>query len=327
MDRTVHFQDRQADWQRLEELCHRAESVWIGRLRGIDVTEFAALYRAACADLALSAEWGWPPQVVDYLHRLVARAHNVFYRSRGFQIARWWNVIAVTTPQTIYRDPFVYAAAMLFWIPFVLAAWLAGPASPYRDFAEGVLGSQQLEELETQFAEQMSGRAQEINFFMAGFYIRHNINIGLSCFAGGLLIVPGVILTIYNAVVIGAAFGHMARPEVVGGDNFYQFVTAHGPCELTAVVLMAAAGLQLGTGWLAPGRFSRLASVRRAGGRAVPIVAVAMMLFIVAAVIEAFVSPSLAAYPLKAVVAALSSVLIMTYFVLLGMRRNRPHAT
>ena len=35
---------------------------------------------------------------------------------------------------------------------------------------------------------------------------------------------------------------------MVGGDNFFEFVTAHGPFELTAIALAAAAGLRLGIG-------------------------------------------------------------------------------
>ena len=45
-------------------------------------------------------------------------------------------------------------------------------------------------------------------------------------------------------IVLGAAFGHMGTVEQ--RDNFFQFVTAHGPFELTAIVLSAAAGMRLG---------------------------------------------------------------------------------
>ena len=77
---------------------------------------------------------------------------------------------------------------------------------------------------------------------MAGFYIQHNTGIGLQCFAWGLLVVPGMLVTMFNAITLGAAFGYMARPDVPEGENFFHFVTAHGPFELTAIVLSAGRG-------------------------------------------------------------------------------------
>ena len=89
-----------------------------------------------------------------------------------------------------------------------------------------------------------------MNMFMAGFYTQHNTGIGLQCFAWGLLVVPGMLVTMFNAIHLGAAFGYMARPDVPAGDNFFHFVTAHGPFELTAIVLSAGAGLRLGLSWM-----------------------------------------------------------------------------
>ncbi len=72
---------------------------------------------------------------------------------------------------------------------------------------------------------------------MAAFYIRHNAGIGLQCFGFGPLIIPSLFTLGYNAVQLGAVFGYMARPDVDAGDNFFHFVTAHGPFELTAIAL------------------------------------------------------------------------------------------
>jgi uncharacterized membrane protein SpoIIM required for sporulation len=158
---------------------------------------------------------------------------------------------------------------------------------------------------------------------MAGFYIQHNTGIGLKCFAGGLLVVPGLFITLFNAAHLGAAFGYMARPEVTEGQNFFHFVTAHGPFELTAIVLSAGSGLRLGVGWLVPGRLTRLASLRKTAVDSMPLMGAAMCMFFFAALIEAFISPSGLPYGLKATVAVLSSGLLMFYFVILGMPRRR----
>ncbi len=50
---------------------------------------FSALYRAACADLALADAYQLPAETVRYLHQLVGRAHKQLYRSRSFNMSTW----------------------------------------------------------------------------------------------------------------------------------------------------------------------------------------------------------------------------------------------
>jgi uncharacterized membrane protein SpoIIM required for sporulation len=157
---------------------------------------------------------------------------------------------------------------------------------------------------------------------MAAFYIRHNTGIGLKCFAGGLLVIPGLFYTIFNAAHLGAAFGYMARPDVAEGANFFHFVTAHGPFELTAIVLAAGAGLRIGISWISTQGRTRLSSLRETAEDAMPIIGAVMMLFFMAAMIEGFLSPSAAPYWLKAAVAVLSCGLLTFYFVVLGFPRR-----
>ena len=99
---------------------------------------------------------------------------------------------------------------------------------------------------------------------MGGFYIWNNCGIGLECFAFGLLLgIGGLYETIFNAVLLGTVFGFMARSPHAA--NLFHFVTAHGPFELTAVVLCAAAGMRLGFSVVAAHGLTRSESLRRAG--------------------------------------------------------------
>jgi uncharacterized membrane protein SpoIIM required for sporulation len=187
-----------------------------------------------------------------------------------------------------------------------------------------MIGDGMIEQLEESFKDPIAGRDPRDNFLMAGFYISHNTGIGLKCFAGGLLVVPGWVIMLYNSALLGACFGYMARPDVPEGANFFHFVTAHGPFELTAIVLSAGSGIRLGLGWLWPGELSRIDSLRQTGEYAMPIMGSAMVMFFFAALIEGFLSPSALPYALKATVAVLSSGLLMFYFVVLGFpRRSR----
>jgi uncharacterized membrane protein SpoIIM required for sporulation len=119
----------------------------------------------------------------------------------------------------------------------------------------------------------------------------------------------------------------MARPDVPEGVNFFHFVRAHGPFELTAIVLSAGAGLRLGLAWIMPGQLSRGASLQKTGAEMMPVMCSAMVMFLFAAIIEGFLSPSAAPLWVKSGVAILSSVALAFYFVVLGFPRRLLGAT
>lgn len=313
---------RRQNWQELEGLCGRLQARRLRKLKSAELSRFAALYRAACADLALADAYQLPTNTVQYLHRLVGRAHNQLYRTRRFDYAAWAHLLLVDVPQRIFGDRCVQAAFCLFWGVFVVSALLANSTGLWPHYAEQILAREGIEQLEKNFQNPINGRDPQADFAMAGFYIQHNTGIGLTCFAFSLAVIPGVLITIFNAAYLGAAFGYMARPGVTEGENFYHFVTAHGPFELTAIVLSAGAGLRLGMAWVAPGRLSRKAALRQTAQEAMPLMGAAMCMFFFAALIEGFISPSALPYWFKATVAVISSGLLMFYFVVLGFPRR-----
>jgi uncharacterized membrane protein SpoIIM required for sporulation len=316
------LEQRRKNWQELEFLCEQAQNRRKSRISPSNYSRLASLYRAACADLALADSYQLPPNTVDYLHRLVGRAHNQLYRSRNFDLASWTHLLLHVAPQRIFNDRCVQVAFCTFWGVFILSAVIAFSKSIWPNYAEQILGQEMIQQLETMYKEPLRGRDPQVNYQMAAFYIHHNTGIGLKCFALGLAVVPGIFICIYNAAVLGASFGYMARPDVPEGVNFFHFVTAHGPFELTAIVLAAGTGLRLGWSWIFTDGYSRAASLRRTGEYCMPMMGAMMVLFFLAAMIEGFLSPSSAQYWVKASVAILSSGILMFYFVVLGFPRR-----
>lgn len=323
---------RRQNWTELERYCERMQtSGSAGKLPPAQMSRFAALYRAACADLALADSYQLPQNTVQYLHRLVGRAHNQLYRSRKFDLAAWNKLLFTDVPQRIFNDRCVQLMFVIFWGFFILSAWLAYEKKTWPDFAEKVLGEDQIHALEEMYAKPIDelDRGGDENAAMAGFYIWNNPSIGFRCFAYGLLIVPGLLLLLSNAITLGASFGYMARPEVMAkeGQNFFHFVTAHGPFELTAIVLSAGAGLRLGMSWIMPGEYSRFSSLMKTGKEMMPVAMSAFIMFCIAAFIEGFLSPSPLPYAVKAAVAVFSSGILAFYFVILGFPRRNTSGT
>jgi uncharacterized membrane protein SpoIIM required for sporulation len=320
-----HLAERQAQWTELEQLCAKLEQSRRGLATGQQSVRFASLYRSACADLALAEANQLPPGTTQYLHHLVGRAHNQLYRSRSFNLRSWSHILLHEVPRQVFQDGCVQLAFALFWGIFLISAALAASPAAWPEYAERMLGPDQMEQLENSFDEPI-GRGSSMNPLMASFYIWHNTGIGLKCFVGGLLFLPGLITTAFNAVELGAAFGYMARPDNPAGKNFFEFVTAHGPFELTAIVLSAGSGLRLGLAWLKTNGLTRTASLRLATRQAMPIMGAAMLLFFLAALIEGFLSPTPAPYWIKALVAIASSGFLMFYFVVLGFPEESSRA-
>jgi uncharacterized membrane protein SpoIIM required for sporulation len=172
---------------------------------------------------------------------------------------------------------------------------------------------------------------RDLSDWVAGtaFYVQHNGGIGLRCFAlGTLFAFPGLYVLAFNAVTLGVSFGYMSSGAVAPdvASRFTEFTTAHGPFELTAVVLSAAAGARIGFGWIKTNGFSRLDSARRAAIKASPAMVAAFLLFCGAALLEAFVSPRPTlfggvfgdALAVKRGIAIFTSALLVLYILGLG---------
>jgi len=318
---------REANWSELDALSGQIRGPTRARNPEID-QRFAALYRAACADLALAEAYQLPPQKVEYLQALVARAHNRLYRTDRFAWRTWWEIIVFRTPRIIYSDRCVQLCLWIWLVLSSLAAYLAyvdSPQSVWPGFTELIMGRAQMESVETVFGN-FAGRRWSENFFMMNFYIANNAGIGLRCFALGILVLPGLWVFVQNAIQIGATFGFMMRPDMgIAGLNFRDFVTAHGPFEITAIILSAGAGLRIGVSWLTTQTWTRMSALILAARGAFPIICCAVVLFVLAALIEGFVSPfsrHLLPWWIKGLVAVFSSALMLVYFVILGYPGN-----
>ncbi len=321
------LQSRRAAWYRLEQMLEQLAGRRLRTCSGAILIEISDLYRSACADLAMAEQYRLSPETINYLHALVGKAHNTIYRSRRAQYHLWWDVVFTQAPQQIFRDPCVHICAILFFGLFALSTYLAYNEAAFPLFAEKMIGADQINMMETSFRDiEFDADAASKLAGVAG-YIQHNTGIGLECFANGPLIIPGLWKTAYNATFLGACFGYMARPETEGGDNFLEFVTAHGAFELTAIALAAAAGLRIGSGWLLTRGLSRLASLQLQARNAIPIMAASVGLFFLAAMTEGILSPSSIPYLFKALWGIFSSSLLMFYFVVLGYPRESGRAT
>ncbi|MFO1250691.1 MAG: stage II sporulation protein M [Inhella sp.] len=255
----------------------------------VDGALLAARYRRVCENLALAQSRAYPVHLVARLEALAQDANQLIYRRQDYGLHAFGRLLRVRLPNSVRaQGRLVLLALALFALPLALAFALAlqGP-----DFALRLLDAAQLREYEAMYADgkQSMGRLRDAgdDWQMFGHYIFNNIGIGFRCFGAGILAgVGSAFVLVYNGLVIGAIAGHLVRAGL--GHNFWPFVATHSSFELTGIVLSGAAGLALGLGLLAPGRRTRLESLRAAATAAVPLVYAAFFLLVVAAAFEAF---------------------------------------
>ena len=316
--------EREAGWRELQLLLFRLETTRARRVPPAEILRLGELYRSACADLMLAEAHDLPRETVAFLHALVGRAHNAVYKTQGFRWTDWVALVCDEVPRRLRADPLLRVAALAFWGLFLLTA-LLGAIDP--EFTARVVGEGQVTAMDSMYDQPVDSRngVGRNDAFMSGFYIYHNAGIGLSCYAWGLALGVGTLAVLAsNAVQLGAIFGHMATAPQA--PNFFTFVTAHGPFELTAIVFAGAAGLRLGSGLIVTHGQARLVSLRREAARSLPTVGVAVLLFVFAAFLEGFVSASALPYFAKATIAVASALLLLVYLFALG-RGDRLLAT
>ena len=312
---------REQSWRELDALLQKLSAQPMRRAGTADVLRLGELYRSACTDLMLAESHDLPRDTVMYLHGLVGRAHNAVYRGTGFRFADWGVALFGEVPRQLRVDPAFRIAMFTFWGAFLICAFLAA-GQP--DFARNILGESFVDMMDEMHSH--GDLSQRNDTAMAGFYINHNTSIGLQCFAWGLTFgIGSLYVLLSNGMILGTVFGHMAATPHAA--RFFTFVTAHGPFELTAIVLSGAAGLRMGWGLIDTKGQSRLGSLKREATRALPILGASVVLFVLAAFLEGFVSASAMPYPGKAAIALGCAILLVIYIGFGGRAAPVPHAT
>lgn len=310
---------RQRTWNETEEMLKRSPKIAARSIAGDPPpARFATLYRSACADLALADAYHLPESTVGYLHHLVARAHLRFYRRLSVSWRRISHQVLVEVPGRLYGDGCLRTALLAFYGTFLLSA-LFGWVNPQA--AQDYLSEGMVDDLKEMYNEPPNRRSVDQGGVMYGFYINNNVGITLACFASGIFAGIGSLLWLAaNGVFLGFCFGYMTTVDASTRLHFFEFVTAHGPFELTGIALAGAAGLRLGLGLVQTRGLPRLASLMRSARESVPIIAVAAVLVATAAPIEAFISPSGMPWAAKGAVSLLCALLLVFYLVVLGRR-------
>jgi uncharacterized membrane protein SpoIIM required for sporulation len=300
-----------------------AETLGSPRLMRKRAGRFPQDFREISQDLNTARAHGFDPALIERLDRLVLEGHQRLYDHREFSLQPLFTFITRTFPRQVRAQWRGIGAACLVF--YGLAFFFALLCVQFPDMAYRIMGMQagSLEEMyNPESAHFLRPREVTGDADMFGYYIYNNISIAFRTFAGGILGGIGSLFFLaYNAVILGAAAGHIINMGF--GGTFFPFIIGHSSFELTAVVFSAQAGLLLGYRFFVTRGLSRGASLRQAGRESLPLVAGAALLLVIAACIEAFWSSRhLMSAAVRYAAGGLGWVLLALYFVLAGRSKT-----
>lgn len=306
-------------WRELEQLL-----TTLGRskkgLNGADIQRFDQLYQKTAQHLSFSQTYFPEAEVTGYLNGLVAQSHNLLYKDQvsSFQQIRYFfstKFIGLFLEQW----HFILIAMMLFLLGGGAAflSVLSDPLHIYSLLPENVAQSVDPNNVGADGAAMGSST-------MSAAIMTNNIQVGILAFAGGLTFgILTVYLLISNGIMIGALAGLFWQSGKT--YEFWAFIVPHGMIELTAIFIAGGSGLLMGYKLFVPGRYSRVYQLKQQARRSVQLLLGTIPLFVVAGIIEGFITP--ADLPLQAkYVVAILTVGALALYIASGKLLLRRHS-
>ncbi|MDX1420030.1 MAG: stage II sporulation protein M [Rubricoccaceae bacterium] len=323
MREAVFVRHHAADWEAFEQRLDSKEPV--------DPDALAEGYVRLTDDLAYARTF-YPGSVTTaYLNGLAGHAHHRIYRNRREERGRLWRFWAEEIPRVVYQERRALLWALALFVAF--AGLGAVSAASDGAFVRLILGdayvNMTLANIEA--GDPMRVYKEEYPVDMFSLVALNNVLVSFMAFAGvyplGDLALPlfslGTALALFRNGVMVGAFQFFFWEQGVFGESV-QTIWIHGTLEIAAIVLAGGAGLAMGNALLFPGTYPRLVAFRRGAVRGLKIVIGLVPQFVVAALLEGFVTRHTAMpVALSGLIIFGSLAFVLGYFVWLPARVRR----
>jgi len=315
-DRSI--EKRVSDWKRLEQLVVQAgSSRGLRRLLRSELRELARLYRRTASDLAVARVESPDQQVVEYLNSLLIRAHGTIYRlgavSRG-SIGRFFRVEFPALVRETYRYHLFVMAIFVGFSIFSFIATLQNNDNADLFYISPLL-AQQIRSRQPWWEalnQEAPTGAAEIIF--------NNAGIGLKAFSMSVFPVVGTVTVLLpTALMFGSINALIIRYGMTG--QLWSFMIGHMVLEFAAIFVACGAGLMMGLAVVIPGERTRRDALIEKGQLAIRLLAGCLPIFLIAGLIEAFISP-LVIDPIFKVFTSLASAVLLFAYLSIRPRRG-----
>jgi uncharacterized membrane protein SpoIIM required for sporulation len=308
---STHWLDqREPYWRRLEALLERGAQDGLRSLTSDELQELGLLYRQIAADLATAREDPSSARVALSLNQLLARAHHTIYSARRPSRSGLIRFFRDVFPATFRANA---GRCLVSLCIFIGAAGLGvALTNRYPEFVLKLLGPEMIATIERH--EMWTHSIVAVKPLASSAIMTNNLSVAFTTFALGLTAGLGTIYLLFlNGLLLGTVGAACAAAGMSG--PLWGFVAPHGVLELPAIIIAGGAGLRLAEGFLFPGLLPRRVALASTASEAVRLVLGCIPILVIAGIIEAFVSPTELAPPLKFGLAAALFALLVLYLM------------
>ncbi len=276
------------DWDALAGLLRQIDRRSLASLDHEQLERFAAYHRKACADFAYAQTYFPDTEIVHHLRALTFAGHRILGRKREAVLPKIWAFYLGGYRRDFRaRLPALGASLGLF-----IGASLLGYAITMVNtgFAALYLGPDMIKglrqgEIWTDSVTQVLPPA-----LLSGRILTNNISVALVTWLGGASFgLITALMVMNNGLMFGSVLYLTWHYHLL--DALLRFVAAHGPLELSLIVVAGAAGFELARGQLTRRREAPGVALPRAARRSWRLVAGTIPWFVVLGLVEGYISP------------------------------------
>lgn len=293
-------EQNRADWSELEQYLVKLDKSR-KHLSGREISIFSRIYQKTARDLSYSQTYFPEADVTAYLNELVAKSHNLLYKDQTSSVGQIRRFFSTTFVKLLTEQWKAILIAMLLFVAGAFAAFLSvldDPLHLYGVLPEEVAQSVDPEEID-------AGEGAVDDSAMSASIMTNNIQVGILAFAGGITFgLLTVSLLVYNGIMVGALAGLYWHAG--GSYEFWAYIVPHGIVELTAIFIAGGAGLLMGYKLFVPGSYGRGYQLKYQAKRSVLLLIGTIPLFVIAGIIEGFITPANLSLETKYMVAFLT---------------------
>jgi len=298
------------EWKQLEQLVIKM-SKRRNAITGDTITQYHQLYQKTAQNLSYSQTYFPNDEVTGYLNGLVSKSHNLLYKDQISSFKQIRHFFSTTFIGLLVEQWKFVVAAMILFLVGAVGSFIAVVNDPLNIYA--ILPAEITQGVNPDQLGKGDGAVD--SSLMSASIMTNNIKVAIFAFAGGITFgLVTVYLLIYNGIIIGtlaALFWHHEKSY-----DFWAYIVPHGMIELTAIFIAGGAGLLMGYKLFVPGHYTRGYQLKHHAKRSVQLLLGTIPLFIIAGVIEGFITPADISLEAKYIVAFLTVVGLVLYVVI-----------
>ncbi len=310
--------DKIRRWKYLEETLNELEKKSLKNVETKFLESLGRLYNETLCDLGEVQSCNDEDVRLElYLNNLVARAYSQIYRKPGVGFKDFLNFFIYSFPNILKKRIHYFIYSFLIFLAATIIGYLCVNMDTKlvqlvvpKTMQSSMKAAHQSGQVGAEFPEYLRIKiSSEIMF--------NNIKVSFYAFAMGVTFGIGtIIILIQNALLFGAFISIF---ETTGNSFiFWSLIIPHGLLELTLIFLCSGAGLILGYSLINSGVYSKKEWFVHEAHDAIRIVMGCIPFFMLAGLIEAYITPAEIGGIVKIIFGIIVFVFFIAYIIFFG---------